>query len=370
MSKENVMEMLFLVTLIVGVGVLFADEGVPQDLQAQLTLQGQSLSDEDAVYFPHVEMRNLDPVSIFRYANGEKVKLDGTDGILQYTRIWVIGDPANITSVYFLIHGDGNTDYSDSTSSDRKAMEKHLNGEGAVIAYPISSSDHWPGFDGGKNGDLLLKMFRQIENATGKKNLKFEQFSLSGGGRVNHALLRLINEKYDSDQDVKNFVDNSVKGIHDGDSLCYSIDSMRENYIKAVKKFTQVRFCFIHNTSGYMQYVHSHHNKIAQTVGDKSYPYGGSLELDNGRLRFWAADIHWHAWCTQFEKVFFGGPNSPNPNPSPNPSPNPAPNPYPDPTPNPEPNPSPTPSPEPTPSPSPSPHPGPFVPSVNPNIHH
>jgi hypothetical protein len=245
--------------------------------------------------------------NLVTYGLEGQVTLDGTSGILKYTRITVIGNGNNITKVYFAVHGDGNSDYASSTSGDRTAMAKHLaSGEGAIVAYPVSKSSNWPGFDGGKNGYVLLKMFRHLERLTGNTNMRFEQFSLSGGGRVNHALLRLINENYSSDSDVREFVDNHLRGIHDGDSLCYSISQMEQNYIKAIKSFDKVRFCFIHNTSGQMSYVQSHHNNVAKAVSNQSYSYGGSLTLQDGRLRFWSSKTHWTAWQGQFEKVFFG----------------------------------------------------------------
>ncbi|MDD5092502.1 MAG: hypothetical protein PHQ23_16495, partial [Candidatus Wallbacteria bacterium] len=240
----------------------------------------QEESKEEIHYFPHCEMRDIDPVTVFRYVDGEKIAFDGAESALKFTRVWLIGDPSNITAVYFLIHGDGASDYSDSTASDRKAMSARIrSGEGAVIAYPVSSNGHWPYFEGGKNGNLLLKMFRQIENATGKSGLRFEQFALSGGGRVNHALLRLILSGYDTDQDVKSFVDNNLRGIHDGDSLCYNIAAMKNRYIEVIRKFQQVSFCFIHNTSGQMSYVHTHHNDIAKSTGNEGYAFGKSLSL-------------------------------------------------------------------------------------------
>lgn len=241
------------------------------------------------------------------FANGSQVQLPGTQGILKYTRIVTIGEATNITRIYFLIHGDGNSDYGSSTEDDRQAMAKHLApGEGAIVAYPVSSKSLWPDFENGQNGKLLLAMYRALEKTTGNAHVRFEQFSLSGGGRVNHALLRLIDEKYPSDPDVREFVEHHLRGIHDGDSLCYSIAAMRERYIKAIQRLPKARFCFIHNTSGKMSYVHGHHNTIAKTVGGKSYPYGGSLTLEEGRLRFWSAATHWTAWKGQFEKVFFG----------------------------------------------------------------
>lgn len=250
--------------------------------------------------------------------DGMKAKLNGTDGLLVYTRIWIIGKEDNIKRIYFANHGDGASDYSESTKADREKMESLLpEGEGAIVAYPLSTGHDWPGFqsigDQRKHYYVILKMFKQLADATGKpiNDMRFEQFSLSGGGRVNHALMRLILENYDSDTAVKQFADNNMRGIHDGDSLCYNIDGedgMTQSYIDVLKKFPQVRASFIHNTSGEMSYVQKYHRKVAaqfKELAPNEYPYGGSLSIDNNRLRFWASKTHWEAWKGQFGRVFF-----------------------------------------------------------------
>jgi|GEM_PF-2539670 hypothetical protein len=242
---------------------------------------------------------------------GESVVLVGTENLLAYTRLWYIGNQSNITRIYFLIHGDGNVDYSNSTAQDRLDMTAHLPaGEGALLAYPINKAGDpsWPDFAAGINGKLVLDIYRQLETRIGgSSGIHFEQFSLSGGGRVNHALLRLINESYDSDSDVRDFVDSNLRGIHDGDSLCRSISDFRQNYIDAISRFKKLRFAFVHNTSGKMAYVHDHHNMIAEAFNaGQGYAYGDSLDVEGGRLRFWSAADHVSAWRGQFAKVFFG----------------------------------------------------------------
>jgi hypothetical protein len=201
-------------------------------------------------------------------------------------------------------------------------MAKHLpQGEGAVVAYPISPASQQSTFANGKNGEALINAYRHLEKLTGNRDVKFEQFSLSGGGRANNALLQHINEKYHSDPGVKEFVDNHLRGVHDGDSLCRDIPQMKKNFKEAIKNFPNVKFSFIHNTSGYMSYVQGQQNEIAsyvknnyqdktsgsgQVTPDKVYNYGGSWSSEDGRIRFWAAPTHWKSWATQFEKVFFG----------------------------------------------------------------
>lgn len=239
---------------------------------------------------------------------GQKLYLDDTSGILQFTRVWMIGDQSNITRIYFVLHGDNHTDYSSSTSADRSAMANLLPaGEGAIVAYPVSTDKNWPSFSVGQNGHVLLSMFRQLEKMTGKDDVLFEQFSLSGGGRVNLALLRLINDEVDSDPDVKEFVHNHMRGIHDGDSLCYNIDDMKQHYKDALQRFWWLKACFIHNTSGEMAYVHGHHNNIAEYFNNgQGYSFGGSLTIQGGRLRFWSSPDHFSAWKGQFAEVFLG----------------------------------------------------------------
>ncbi|GEM_PF-3553694 len=258
----------------------------------------------------------------FPLKDGASITIPGTEGAIKNFRIGVIGNPDNIKKIYFVNHGDGNSDYFNSTKSDRQAMAKHLNpSEGAVVAYPISPAREQGTFAGGKNGESLLNAYRHLEKMTGNKDVAFEMFSLSGGGRANNALLNHINKNYDSDPNVKEFVDNHLKGIHDGDSLCRDIPQMKQNFKDAIRRFPGTKFSFIHNTSGYMSYVQGQQNEIASYVKngyqdktngqgkvtpDKVYNSGGSADLENGRIRFWAAPTHWKAWAGQFEKVFFG----------------------------------------------------------------
>ena len=94
-------------------------------------------------------------------------------------------------------------------------------------------------------------------------------------------------------------------------ALCYDIlgeDGLRSSYALAARRFSHVRFSFIHNTSGEMQYVHKHHRFVAEqlaTLSPSDFPWGGSYAIDNGRVRFWSAPTHWLAWKGQFERVFF-----------------------------------------------------------------
>ncbi|MBI2894503.1 MAG: proprotein convertase P-domain-containing protein [Deltaproteobacteria bacterium] len=255
----------------------------------------------------YVDESDFPQGSAFKHAGGERLVVPDLTDAFEFTRVWRIGNRDNITRIYLLVHGDGNTDYSGSTEGDRNDMEERLPpGEGAIVAYPVSPSGNWPAFDGGRNGRKVLRLFEELRTLAGRTDVVFEQFALSGGGRVNHALMRLINEHGD-EADVRAFAADNLRGIHDGDSLSYSLNSMRDNYILSIEDYPHVRFAFIHNTSGKMSYVHSYHNAIAKRFNDgRGYPFGGSLSLQDGRLRFWSAATHWTAWKGQFAKVFFG----------------------------------------------------------------
>ncbi len=270
--------------------------------------------------------QNSDDQNLYDFSSGGKIdledgmkaKLDGTSGILQYTRIWLIGSTKNITRIYFALHGDGISDYSDSTADDRREMAKALPaGEGAIVAYPISSgSRSWPAFTGKslqrKNGPVLIQMFRQLAKSAGNENAIFEQFGLSGAGKVNMALLMLVLEKYDSSADVKAFVDDNFRGIHDGAALCYDRDDMVDAYHRVLRDHAHLRGTFIHNTKAgeEVDYGYDYHFKVAKLfkpdLTKKEFPKGGSLTLQNNRLRFWSNPLHYYTWKSQFTRVFLG----------------------------------------------------------------
>lgn len=248
--------------------------------------------------------------------DGMKVQLDGTEGVFQYTRIWLLGNPRHITRIYFVLHGDKITDYSDATAEDRREMAQSLPPEeGALLAYPVSCGGRsWPPFTGGSlqrvNAPVLVKMFRQLARSIGNEDAVFEQFALSGAGKVNMALLCLVIEKYDSDPDVRSFVDRNLRGIHDGAALCYDPYSMVTAYYQVLSKHPACRATFIHNTNPgeEVDYGYLYHFKVAELFEDglteARFPKGGSLSLQDGRLRFWSNPLHMDTWRTQFRRVF------------------------------------------------------------------
>ena len=248
--------------------------------------------------------------------NGAKLQLAGTDGIFRTTRVWLLGDRDHVTRIYFLIHGDGIIDYSDVTTEDRREMEAALpKGEGALLAYPIScGARSWPAFTGGQlqraNAPVLVSMFHQLAALVHNDDAVFEQFALSGGGKVNMALLCLVMEKYDSDPGVHQFVDRNLRGIHDGAALCYDSTSMVTAYWDVLTKHPAIRATFIHNTreGEEVDYGYLYHFKVAELIEDgvteQRFPKGGSLSLQNGRIRFWSDPLHVNTWRTQFRQVF------------------------------------------------------------------
>lgn len=256
------------------------------------------------------EIPNLD------LKNDSTENLWGTEDFLQYTRIWILGDSNNITNIFFAVHGDGASDYSDSTNNDRKEMEMNLpSGEGAVVAYLLSNGDDWPGFSGineqRENGVGLLKAFRQIEKAAGNRNIAFQQFSLSGGGRVDHGLLRLILEKYENDDsglDVKYFVDNQLKGMHSGEALSYNLGGetgLVRSWIDMLKEHNTVRASFVLSPNSDYNYMWERAVEIGKEFGGEQFPRGGEYQVENGRIRFWGGDSHFNCWKDNFAKAFF-----------------------------------------------------------------
>ncbi|HWQ10723.1 MAG TPA: hypothetical protein VN436_16495 [Holophaga sp.] len=247
--------------------------------------------------------------------NGAEVHLAGTDGIFRTTRLWFLGNRDHVTRIYFLLHGDGIVDYSDATVEDRREMEAALpKGEGALLAYPISCGERsWPAFTGGPlqrvNGPVIVSMFNQLAALVHNEDASFEQFALSGAGKVNMALLCLVMEKYDSDPDVHRFVDRNLRGIHDGAALCYDAYSMVTAYYDVLTKHPAVRATFIHNTQEgeEVDYGYLYHFKVAELLEDgmteQRFPKGGSLSLQNGRIRFWSEPLHINTWKTQFRQV-------------------------------------------------------------------
>lgn len=281
------------------------------DVGIDVILSGQN--DNPSTQPPNV----TEEIPEIELTDGMKAKLWGTDGILSHTRIWFIGDKSNVKHIFFAVHGDGNSDYSDSTSGDRKAMTEHLaSGEGAIVAYPVSVSSNWPAFNGAtkqrQNNVALLMMYRQLEKAIGRSDISFQQFSLSGGGRVDHGMLRLILEKYDNDDtglDVKEFVDSHVNGLHSGEALSYDLhgeDGLTNSWIKVLKAHSQIRASFVHGINSEFKYMLAEAITIGKAFGGGDIERGKTQNLESGRLRWWAGNDHWTTWKGQFADAFFG----------------------------------------------------------------
>ena len=253
-----------------------------------------------------------------RLEDGMKAVLEGTEGVFQYTRIWLLGNPSKVTRIFFVLHGDKVYDYSDETAQDRVELTTALPpGEGAVLAYPISAPGRsWPAFTGGelqlRNGPLLIRMFRQLAASAGNEDASYEQFALSGGGKVNMALMMTILDKYDSDSELRSFVDGNLRGIHDGAALCYDMGGMVAAYFRVLSDHPLIRATFIHNTKPgeEVDYGYLYHRRVAELLGhglaEGQFPKGGKLSLEGGRYRFWSSPLHLDTWRTQFARVFAG----------------------------------------------------------------
>ncbi len=250
-----------------------------------------------------------------------RVRLQSAQPHIRYVHVRVLGRSQNVRKIYFAFHGDHVADYVGSTAADRTAMAQRLApGEGALVVYPISRADAWPGFRNGINGDALIAMFREIEQATGQQGVRAELFGLSGACRVLYALLKTINNSYDASADVRDFVDEHLRGIHNGDAFCNATPTMHEQYMAAINRFGKIRYAFVHSATSRFYYMYQYHAGIARAVGGVELAYGGELTLNNGRFRFWRGSSHFRAWAGQFDKVFFGTTWSGGANPSPDPN--------------------------------------------------
>jgi hypothetical protein len=250
-----------------------------------------------------------------------RVTLSSAEPHIRYVHIRVLGSSQNVRKIYFAFHGDHVADYAGSTAADRTAMAQRLApGEGALVVYPISRADAWPGFRDGINGEALIAMFRELEQATGKQGIRVELFGLSGACRVLYALLKTINNRYDSSADVRDFVDEHLRGIHNGDAFCNATPTMHEQYMAAINRYGKIRYAFVHSATSRFRYMYDYHAGIARAVGNVELAYGGEQTLANGRFRFWRGSSHFRAWAGQFDKVFFGtswsGGATPNPDPN------------------------------------------------------
>lgn len=258
--------------------------------------------------------------------DGDKLSWSWTKDVFKYVRVWFVGNKENIRHIYFCVHGDGASDYSTSTVSDRKALDTWLKarGEGGLVLLPIATGTSWPAFQGRekqrKNNKTILRVFRELEYQalmscnpevagpdTCSKPVTFELFSLSGGGRFNHAVLRLIIEHYPDDFGVKAWVKDNIKILGDGEAMSYDIDGadgLRESWIQVLKNYPWLRAGFVHATESRFEYMWKEHIKIGKAFGGKDFCRGCTQTLEDGRLRFWPAKTHWTTWQGQWTRMF------------------------------------------------------------------
>jgi hypothetical protein len=246
--------------------------------------------------------------------DGERLHFwDDAEARIAYTRVLVVGDPTNVTRIFFSAHGDHATDRSQANFAQLMAQElgeRTPAGEGAFIAFPISTAGRWPGFDGGKNGWVLFNMFQGLKQLGGNNcDVRFEQFAHSGGGRLNHALMKFVASDYDSSPEVRAFVDNNFRGIHDGESIGYSRRNNTQAYIDILTRFTQISATFTAGPrDGKMDYVYSDsHLPISRVFGGELQNHK-RLSLDGGRIRFVPVKSHDAAWWDGQYEGFFGRP--------------------------------------------------------------
>jgi hypothetical protein len=243
-------------------------------------------------------------------ANGEKMSFDFTKGVFEYVRVWYVGNKNNVKNIYFVVHGDGARDYSDSTISDRKNVETSLNktGQGGLFVYPLATGNSWPAFQGRdkqrKNMMAIYQTFASLAKIF-PKVVTLDVFSLSGGGRFNHALLRLLLEK-ETEPEIHIFVKNNLRSINDGEAMSYDIegaDGLRNSWINVLKKYPHIKACFVHATESTFEYMWKEHVKIGKEFGGGDFCRGCEQTLQNGKYRFWHAKTHWTTWQSQFGRV-------------------------------------------------------------------
>lgn len=240
-------------------------------------------------------------------ANDTCINLWGTKGFLEYSHIWLLGDTNNLKHALFVLHGNGNSDFSIQTSEDRNELHQDLNArnEGAILIYPVCNTFRWDSFYN-KPMDCslgLVKAFRQLEHAAGRK-LKFQQFSLSGSGRVDHSFFTFLLAKYDHDDtnlDIKDFVDNRMVGVHSGESTYNFRGNGTKLRITFLDRFSHVKAAFISDTEGpeprEMQ-------KIGEHYTDATFNINTTQDVANGRIRFWKGIDHGHCFIGHFAKAF------------------------------------------------------------------
>jgi len=232
---------------------------------------------------------------------------------LKYARVAVIGNQNNIKTIFFAAHGDHATDLFNRASSRklRAALKARTpRGEGAYILFLVSQKGKWPGFNGGRNGHILFEMFQALNQFGGNNpDTRFEQYALSGGGRLNHALMDHVLKNYRTNPAIKQFVDRNFKAIHDGESIGYARRRNTQAYLDLLTRFPHIRASFMAGPiDGKMDYVYpDSHIPIARKFGGKLHVHK-RLWLQDGRIRFIPVTNHFAAWWEGMYEGFLGRP--------------------------------------------------------------
>lgn len=249
-------------------------------------------------------MPNIPPLVL---TNDAHVNLWGTEDFLKDSHIWLLGDTNDLKQVLFVLHGNVNEDYSDATAEDRKELHQDLitRKEGAILVYLVCNSSRWRSYCANPMDCSLglVKAFRQLEKAVGHP-LQFQQFTLSGGGRVDRCLLKFLMAKYDHDDtglDIKQFVNDSMVGLHAGESTYNFFRDEIQIRIGFLERFSHVTASFVHDGDGPEP---KEMQKIGEHFAGPSFDVQIEQEMANGRIRFWKGADHFHCWKGHFFRAF------------------------------------------------------------------
>ena len=254
------------------------------------------------------EVFNLIEIPDLVLKNDSKVSLWGTEEFTSYSRMWLLGDTRNIKYVLIALHGNDSLDFASETKGDRDALGGYLKSanEGAVLLHPVSTNEKWdPFYQNSVDHSVgFVKAFKQVEKAVGR-SLFYQQFSLSGGGRVDRGLLKMLLKNYEKDStglNIKEFVDRAILGVHSGESTYNFAGDEIDLRIAFIEKFPRIKASFVHDDSG------SEPKEMAKIgkhfVGD-SFDINKEQKILNGQVRFWKGTDHVNTWSGHFKQVFF-----------------------------------------------------------------
>lgn len=251
---------------------------------------------------------SVNEIPDLKLKNDSKVALWGMETFTSYSRMWILGNAANIKHVLIALHGNDSSDYASDTKIDRNKLDEHLKnvGEGAVLLHPVSTNEKWdPFYDNSVDNSVgFVKAFKQVEKAVGR-DLSYQQFSLSGSGRVDRGLLKMLLKNYDKDGtglNIKNFVDRSIMGFHSGESTYNFAGDEIDLRIAFIEKFPRIKASFVHDGGGSEP---KEMEKIGKHFVGSSFKINTEQTILNGQVRFWKGTDHFNTWKGHFNQVFF-----------------------------------------------------------------